>query len=526
MKYRIGLEHSLAQADFLNVPDLGLVQAFAIFLLLSRRHDSPRFVWMMTGLVIRMAQALGLHRDGSHYPHLTPFEVEMRRRAWWSICVLDLRASEDQGTDFTIARSSFDTKLFLNINDADIDIDTKETPPERQGITDTTVSLLMFKISDISKQIATPGTSIEEQEHLLIEMQNTLDRGYLQYAKEPGNLIAWAGATCVQLVISKMRLIAYLPALLSSGDQRFSDETRNKLLVAAIEVAEYNHALNSEESCRQWRWVYQTYTHWYAIVYLLIEVIRRPLSPTIERAWIALHSKWLIPTNHTMNSTSQIWVPLKKMMIRARQHRQTELTRLWNDVDAVMELEIADRLIPVPASSGPFPPGRSDEYCRQHWRNLVTMPSAEPGSSKQAPNRSDIGSASHLSSASGAPEVSQQQNINADLAFAGPNICRWPMASFGPALLPPDASQLSSQQNSPFIAADQNTQPGPVLLEDWLGGRLSDPNGQDMPWLWADDDAAGQALSGVDINMDMGGDVDWLSWMESAKNMESNQDTT
>ena len=44
-KYRIGLELALAKADFLNVPDLVTVQAFAIFLSLVRRHDSPRFVW-------------------------------------------------------------------------------------------------------------------------------------------------------------------------------------------------------------------------------------------------------------------------------------------------------------------------------------------------------------------------------------------------------------------------------------------------------------------------------------------------
>ena len=118
MKYRLGLEHALAKADFLNVPDLVLVQAFTIFLFLVRRHDSPRFVWMMTGLAIRMGQALGLHRDGAHFGHLTPYEVEMRRRVWWSLCMLDMRASEDQGMDYTISLESYDTKLPLSINDA------------------------------------------------------------------------------------------------------------------------------------------------------------------------------------------------------------------------------------------------------------------------------------------------------------------------------------------------------------------------------------------------------------------------
>lgn len=86
LKYRLGLERALAKADFLNAPDITLVQAFTIFLFLLRRHESPKFVWMMTGLVIRMAQALGLQRDGSHFAHLTPYEVEIRRRVWWAVC--------------------------------------------------------------------------------------------------------------------------------------------------------------------------------------------------------------------------------------------------------------------------------------------------------------------------------------------------------------------------------------------------------------------------------------------------------
>jgi Fungal specific transcription factor domain len=90
LKYRLGLEHALAKADFLNVPDLVTVQAFAIFLFLVRRYKSPTYVWMMTGLVIRIGQALGLHRGGSHFKNFTPYEAEIRRRVWWALCALDI----------------------------------------------------------------------------------------------------------------------------------------------------------------------------------------------------------------------------------------------------------------------------------------------------------------------------------------------------------------------------------------------------------------------------------------------------
>lgn len=289
LKYRIGLEHALAKADFLNVPDLVLLQAFTIFIGLARRHDSPRFVWMMTGLVIRMGQALGLQRDGAHFKHLTPFEVEMRRRIWWTLHVLDVRASEDQGTDFTIALGSFDTKFPLNINNADIGPDSTETPAERKGMTDATFALVSFEVSSVARKMMAQSVrdgapNVEEQARLVEEIYQKVDRGYLQYSVEPGNVTHWVAVMVARLVMAKMTLLVYLPILFSSTNEHFSDSVKNKLLVAAIECAEYNHALNAEKACRHWRWVYQTYTHWYAVVYLLIECSRRPWSPIIERA--------------------------------------------------------------------------------------------------------------------------------------------------------------------------------------------------------------------------------------------------
>ena len=175
LQYRLGLEYALAKADFLNVPNLILIQAFAIFICLVRRHDSPRFVWMMTGLLIRMGQALGLHRDGSQFYHLSPYDIEMRRRAWWIVCVLDVRASEDQGTDFTIPHGSFDTKFPLNINDADIEPGTVHMPTSHEGMTDMTFSLMSLEICEITKQmvaqVAREGApSIEEQSRRLGEI--------------------------------------------------------------------------------------------------------------------------------------------------------------------------------------------------------------------------------------------------------------------------------------------------------------------------------------------------------------------
>jgi len=109
-RYRFGLEQALARANFLYCDEVVILQAFIIFLILLRRNDDARKIWTLTGLVVRIAQTLGIHRDGTHFK-LPPFEIESRRRLWWQLCILDARSSEDHGCDPTIAEAQYDTKM-------------------------------------------------------------------------------------------------------------------------------------------------------------------------------------------------------------------------------------------------------------------------------------------------------------------------------------------------------------------------------------------------------------------------------
>jgi hypothetical protein len=91
-RYRFALEQALARASFMDSEEMIVLQAVVIFLIVLRRNDDARIIWTLTGLVVRIAQTIGIHRDGSHFA-LTPFEIEMRRRLWWQVCILDARAS-------------------------------------------------------------------------------------------------------------------------------------------------------------------------------------------------------------------------------------------------------------------------------------------------------------------------------------------------------------------------------------------------------------------------------------------------
>ena len=497
LKYRLGLEHALAEADFLNNPDIILVQTLTIFSLLVRRHDSPRFVWMMTGIVIRMAHYLGLQRDGSHFEHLTPFEIEMRRRVWWAVCNLDLRACEDQGTDLMITSNSFDTKIPLNINDADISPESRQIPTEREGVTDMSFTRINAGWCDITKKIMAHGvkngsSSLQEQTRLLSEIYQTFENAYLQYTTEPESIACWVGVTIARLVMAKMTLIVYLPILFSSPSADFSAEVRTKLLVAAIEVAEYNHALNAEIACRKWRWMFQTHTHWHAIVYLMIEVTRRPWSAIVERAWIALHSSWLIPAQASAENNTRIWVPLRKLMAKARKNREVELDRLRADPQAVAQLDVEDQMIPLPSSSGLQNPGSSVDLFREQWRKLVAT-----------------------------SEVTRDSNLGNPLA---PTPFRASGQQVGQTAENSSIFQNSERaiprNPSGDLTPEQVTRPPRSSQQEWMNGASMGSGG----FLWADSDPSTDVFSNFDIdsmdfNMDVDGEEDWYHWVESAKGM-------
>lgn len=144
-KYRFAVEQALARAGFLTSSEIVTVQAFVLFLVCIRRHDDSRTVWSLTGLVIRLGQALGLHRDGEPLG-LSVFDTEMRRRLWWQIVVLDVRASEDFGSDPTIMEFSMDTKMPLNLNDADFSPTSDKKPEVRVGVSEMTFCLIRYEI--------------------------------------------------------------------------------------------------------------------------------------------------------------------------------------------------------------------------------------------------------------------------------------------------------------------------------------------------------------------------------------------
>ncbi|KAF4457204.1 hypothetical protein F53441_768 [Fusarium austroafricanum] len=116
-----------------------------------RRRDAHLGVWILCGIVIRLAMRMGYHRDPDSYPRISPFHGEMRRRVWGVIQQLDILTSCQLGLPSLIQESQCDTRLPRNINDEDFSPESTQLPPPRPetqgtGILYTRVKVRMMSI--------------------------------------------------------------------------------------------------------------------------------------------------------------------------------------------------------------------------------------------------------------------------------------------------------------------------------------------------------------------------------------------
>lgn len=216
-----------------------------------------------------------------------------------------------------------------------------------------------------------------EKSHLIDKIYHNFRSQYLQYTSDiDGGISYWVSVCMARLVMAKLVLLSFFPTAHSSTTSANSAPDaaiQGKLFHAAIHVAEFNHAMNAEETCRHWRWMYQTCTHWHSSVYLALTIPKLEWSPTVERAWVALTSPWLVPSKAFNDQRIEVWFPIKKLLRNAQKHRDAELWRLRADPDAARALEIRDAEMPFESHPAPFSTEGLENVILQRWRRVVGL---------------------------------------------------------------------------------------------------------------------------------------------------------
>ncbi|OQU97892.1 Fungal specific transcription factor domain-containing protein isoform 2 [Cladophialophora immunda] len=336
-RYKGCLDRLLTVNDLLIRPEMTSLQALAIYVTCLRAHEVGRRVWVLNGLAIRLAKSIDLHLDGACF-HLSPFETEMRLRLWWHLCVLESRASEDQGFQPTVDIMNPKLRLPLNVNDDQICPDMTHLPTESDGWTDMSFFLIQTESCRLLHPILDPRDQqpadallgITEKRKMIQQRSQYLSAKYAG-AKSPLSRIADQHRVAAR---KKMEFVLQLQEEISlrqdqgpQGD-RTPDVLRSSFKLAC-EGLESNYALLKEDVASRFKWFFNLYTPWYALTYVLRCLGGNPRGVNTERAWTLVDE--LFPRAMSLHGHSagiqdeyghgRIWRRLNLIRRQALSHR-------------------------------------------------------------------------------------------------------------------------------------------------------------------------------------------------------------
>ncbi len=249
------------------------------------------------------------------------------------ITMLDIRSSEDRGSDNMVLKGTYNTRVPLNINDDDMDPES-QVITERAGFTEMTFSRISHDVSvvvrrfnyyplEIGDEEQPQSMSFGERSQLISECNQHIEKTYLVHC-DVTNPLAFVAATVARLIMSRMWLGLYHPLpeeIRRSPQQR---TTRDRILQVAIEVLEYAHLLEREPALAQWRWLFSTWVQWHALAVTLATLCVHNQGPLVARAWRIIdlvYDAWAV---RIADSTrGMLWRPIKKLMGKAQANRRS-----------------------------------------------------------------------------------------------------------------------------------------------------------------------------------------------------------
>ncbi|RMD42639.1 hypothetical protein DV735_g2481, partial [Chaetothyriales sp. CBS 134920] len=144
--FRTQMTHCLVMADYAK-PHNHIIETliFHLHAEYTSNRDTEASVWVLVGMIARLAMRMGYHRDPKLFPNLTPFQAEMRRRIWTFVRGADLLFSFQASLPSMVRIGDSDTGLPTNLFDTDFDEDSTVLPPSRPESEATPASYMIAK---------------------------------------------------------------------------------------------------------------------------------------------------------------------------------------------------------------------------------------------------------------------------------------------------------------------------------------------------------------------------------------------
>ncbi|KAK3671464.1 hypothetical protein LTR78_008742 [Recurvomyces mirabilis] len=307
--FRSATEMALAKANFLRTTRVDVMQAFVMYLIPLVRAEVSRAHSALVGTAIRLAECMGLHRDGSLYS-MSPVEVHVRRLIWHQLCFLDLRTCEATGPRPQIRPGDYDTKLPLNVDDLDFLSNTPPTEDEPYW-TDATIIRIRAEYVELRRQTWFDVVQIDKKKKSLtssvIKTQKVWKSMTEHYfpMMDADNPLHTLGRHILTLGIQGC-FLQLLHRYLFSAVQRMPDRLRQILIEAGLTQMENAIALETNPQLAIWSWYRGAFNQYHSALLLMIEVYAYPMRKDAPKIWKCLDYIFDIPPHLTPKQKAEL----------------------------------------------------------------------------------------------------------------------------------------------------------------------------------------------------------------------------
>jgi hypothetical protein len=256
-KYHFATRQALVNASFLKTTELQILQTLVIFLIPCAYFYDSNTYWILTGVAVRIAQRMGLHRDGETHG-LPPFEVQMRRRIFYRLLPLDANAGQLSGTGLSIVSVAWDTKEPLNIDDDQIWPGMTEAPKEEKGASEMIFCLSRACVGKYFAKAGRPSNGsgsahfkdCQEAELVISKAESEVEENYIRYC-DVINPLHFLTICSIRSGITAMRLRIRLPKI---RNQSATDEEKRHTFQLARKILDTDSAACANTSLRKYSW--------------------------------------------------------------------------------------------------------------------------------------------------------------------------------------------------------------------------------------------------------------------------------
>ena len=146
VRFRVLMAQCLILADYTK-PHSNLIECLLLHVQADcmQMREADISVWVLMGVIARLAMRMGYHRDPKIFPVLSPFQAEMRRRVWAFLVHADVLLSAHVTMPSIIRPSDNNVEMPRNLYDDDFDESVMELPPSRPMSEPTPISYLIVK---------------------------------------------------------------------------------------------------------------------------------------------------------------------------------------------------------------------------------------------------------------------------------------------------------------------------------------------------------------------------------------------